>query len=115
MSRYADIAANSDPAIALSETHLERADRLVDAELLNKGVALAEVAGGHPLLAELALAYAQSIAAREQARGEGGLMMAKAKNYEGQAKIVADKVTRAALDLAQSAGGGYGTVSLRRG
>lgn len=128
MARYAEVVDCRDTLIRMEESILIRADTLVDGVLAAKGITPAEVAaartaadesGPHPLLNELAIAYASEIAAREQARGDQSPLGAKADGYAKAARSIAEKINRLALGLvptgADSTGTGYGSINIGRG
>jgi hypothetical protein len=115
MAKYAALTDASDPALTLTATHLLKADVVVDAALRERGINPSDVTLPKALLTELAINYACRIAAIEGAIGENSPLIAKAREYERSAELLAKSISREALGLPVASGSGFGSVVLGRG
>jgi len=115
MAKYALLADALDPALTVEERHLDKADVFVDALLHERGIDPEAVTLPLALLTELAVAHALRLAAIEGAIGDNSPLIAKAREYEKTAALLAKSLSREALGLAVVSGAGYGNVVLGRG
>jgi hypothetical protein len=115
MARYLTLGDAVDPALTFDERILSKADVAVDAALRERGINPADVTLPQAVLTELAVNYACRIAAIEGAIGENSPLIAKAREYEKSAALLAQSISRESLGLTVTAGSGFGTVTLGRG
>lgn len=114
MARYAVLTDCTDPALAVDNGHLAKADAWVDGQLRAHGINPADIVLPQALLTDLAAAYAQQQAAIEQSRDDG-VLMTKAREYRQMAAQLASLLTREALGIAAPTGSGFGFFTLGRG
>lgn len=118
MAKYADVNDCVDPALTVSELNLTEADTYVDALLAHRGITPAEISAmGLPnqLLTAIAANWAKRLAAIEGAMGDDSVLIAKAGQYQANAKLLAEQLSRVALGLANEASAsGYGSIELGR-
>lgn len=115
MAKYTLLTNVKDPVLVVTEAHLTRADTVVDAQLRSLAINPADLVLPQAILTELATCHALRIVAIESAIGENSPLIAKAREYEKQAAMLLNSITREGLGLTVAAGAGYGMITLGRG
>lgn len=114
MATYVNAVDISDPALVISEAHCESADIFVDLSLRERGFDPADITLPNAVLTEIATHWAKRQAAIEGAIGEDSPLLAKAREFEKNAKDLAAKLTREALGLTVPTGTAFGQITLGR-
>jgi hypothetical protein len=114
-TKYVTYTSLSDPALTITEAHCASADVFVDAELRKRGIDPDDLTLPLSLLTEIAGNWAKRVAAIEGAIGDDSPLIAKAKEFEKNANLLASGISREALGLVVPTGAGYGNVVLGRG
>lgn len=116
-SNYAQIDDCIDPSVTVSQANLEEADVYVDGVLWERGINPADIVLPNARLKTLAATWAVRLASIQGAIGENSPLIAKAREYQKTAELLARQITRESLGIAvvSGSGSGYGTVTLGRG
>ncbi|WP_024296646.1 hypothetical protein [Methylomicrobium lacus] len=114
MAKYVNAVDLSDPSLTITEAHADMADVDVDAALRERGIDPAALTLPIALLTQIAGNFAKRHAAIEGAIGDDSPLIAKAREFNGNAVRLLGGINRAALGLAVPAGAGYGNVVLGR-
>jgi hypothetical protein len=115
MATYVDAVDLSDPALTITEKHCASADVFVNAELRKRGIDPADLTLPIDLLTEIAGNWAKRVAAIDGSIGDDSPLIAKAKEFDKDARLLASSINREALGLTVPTGAGYGNVVVGRG
>jgi len=116
--KYAQLTDCTDPALAVTDLHMNDADAYVDLSLANMGInatLAATITLPNPHLKAIAVAWANHLAAVAGSMGDNLVLKDKAEKYKDMAELLVKKLTRPALGLSEPAGAGFGQISLGRG
>ncbi|NJA04163.1 hypothetical protein HC024_00180 [Methylococcaceae bacterium WWC4] len=113
MGVYLDLTDLSDPSLTFGTDHVTDADVYVDAVLAERGIYRSDVTLPNELLTRIAIYWAKRCAAIEGAIGDNSPLIAKAREYENNAKQLVGTISKKALGITDSVG--FGVVTLGRG
>lgn len=100
MSKYLNLADISDPSLVITEDHLVSADVYVDSKLWGLDIDPAAITLPNARLSEIAMYWAKYRAAQEGAISEDSPLVAKAKSFKADAKMLSVTLTRNSLGIA---------------
>ena len=114
MAKYVLAADLYDPSLVISESHTLAADVFVDMALQTAGINPGDVTLPNAMLTEIASNWAKRVAAIEGAIGENSPLIAKAREFEKNATMLAEKLSRSALGISTATTAGYSSFKIGR-
>ncbi|WP_020160521.1 hypothetical protein [Methylobacter marinus] len=115
MATYVNAADIDDPSFVITEEHCKGADVFVNLSLRERGFNPADITLPNAVLTEIATYWAKRLAAIEGAIGDDSPLIAKAREFEKDAKTLVGKLTREALGITVPTGTAFGQITLGRG